>query len=140
MAYTWAPLPPGERIAVRYPDGFKRTDDQGNELYLVLEANLYGMPNVPHGWSKHRDSFIRTRFNSTVDGVTWRCYQSRMDPCLFVIDRYDHNTQDKVPLPRESAPVTQDRTLDESTQGVQDSLVNIAFIDTIPHMIHYALW
>ena len=23
MAYTWAPLPPGDRVAVRYPDGFE---------------------------------------------------------------------------------------------------------------------
>ena len=32
QAYTWAPLPSGERIAVVYPDGFKRYDEFGNEL------------------------------------------------------------------------------------------------------------
>jgi hypothetical protein len=84
QAYTWAPLPEGERIAVVYPEGFKRTNEDGEELYCVLEKNLYGMPNAARGWGQHRDEFIIKRFNE--EG--WRCSRTLMDPCLFVIDKY----------------------------------------------------
>ena len=40
QAYTWAPLPAGERIAVVYPPGFKRFNEDGEEMYAVLEKNL----------------------------------------------------------------------------------------------------
>jgi hypothetical protein len=69
QAYTWAPLPPGERIAVVYPDGFKRVDANGDELFLVLERNLYGLPSAGRGWGKHRDAFILKRFNEP----GWSC-------------------------------------------------------------------
>ena len=84
QAYTWAPLPKGERVAVIYPDGFKRTNAQGDELYLVLERNLYGMPSASRGWGQHRDKFILRHFN--LKG--WSCSQSVHDPCLFVIDKH----------------------------------------------------
>ncbi len=46
QAYTWAPLPKGERVAVIYPDGFKRTNDKGEDLYLGLaEARRGGEHN-----------------------------------------------------------------------------------------------
>jgi len=84
MAYTWAPLPPGERIAVVYPDGFKQRHPQTNEeMFLILEANLYGLPSAGRGWAKTRDAFILSRFNEK----GWRCFRSTSDPCLFVIDR-----------------------------------------------------
>ena len=84
QAYTWAPLPPGERVAVEYPDGFKPgPGPNGETLYMVLERNLYGMPSAARGWGLHRDKFILQHFNEG----NWRCTRSRMDPCLFVIDR-----------------------------------------------------
>jgi site-specific DNA-cytosine methylase len=84
QAYTWAPLPPGERIAVVMPEGFKSRDSDGNELFAVLEKNLYGMPNAARGWGQHRDEFILSHFN----GEGWRCRHTRMDPCLFIIDKW----------------------------------------------------
>ena len=83
QAYTWAPLQPGERIAVVYPHGLKQYGPDGQELYAVLEKNLYGMPNAARGWGKHRDEFIERRFNQK----GWRCKQSIADPCLWIIDR-----------------------------------------------------
>ena len=71
-------------MAVIYPDGFKRTNAQGEELYLVLERNLYGMPSASRGWGQHRDKFILRYFN--LKG--WSCSQSVHDPCLFVIDKH----------------------------------------------------
>ena len=84
MAYTWAPLPKGERIAVVYPEGFRRVDENGDEVFAVLEKNLYGMPNAARGWGQCRDAFILEYFN----GPGWRCKRCYSDPCLFVIDRW----------------------------------------------------
>ena len=91
QAYTWAPIQPGERIAVVYPEGFKRYHEvTGEELFLLLERNLYGAPSAGRGWSIHRNDFIMKRFNQTdPDGVRWSCHKSVMDPCLFIIDRHD---------------------------------------------------
>ena len=91
QAYTWAPLQPGERIAIVYPEGFKRYHEvTGEELFLLLERNLYGAPSAGRGWSIHRNDFIMKRFNQTdSNGVRWSCHKSVMDPCLFVIDRHD---------------------------------------------------
>ena len=54
------------RVAVRYPDGFERKDDEGNELFMILEKCLYGMPSTAREWSKLkcRDSFIMRKFSS----------------------------------------------------------------------------
>ena len=88
QAYTWAPLPPGQRIAVVYPDGFKRRCPKtGEELYAILEYNLYGMPSAGRGWSEHRNKFILSKFNQG----PWSCRQCVHDPCLFVIDKQQSN-------------------------------------------------
>ena len=84
QAYTWADLPRGERIAVVYPSGFRRYNDDGEELFAVLEKNLYGMPNAARGWGQCRDEFILERFNRS----GWRCARTLMDPCLYVVDKY----------------------------------------------------
>jgi len=93
LAYTWAPLPKGERVAMIYPDGFKRTNSEGKELFLVLERNLYGMPSAGRGWGKHRDAFILKHFNAP----GWSCTQCTHDPCLFVIDKLTGSTGAKPP-------------------------------------------
>lgn len=97
QAYTWAPLPPGERIAVVYPDGFKRQDSDGNELFAVLEKNLYGMPNAARGWGQHRDEFIIRRFNQK----GWRCTKSNSDSCLFIIDKIQPDDRWKTDFTKE---------------------------------------
>ena len=119
QAYTWAPLPPGERIAVVYPDGFKKRDERtGEELFLVLEKNLYGMPNAARGWSKHRDAFIMKAFNEG----KWHCEQSVMDPCLFIIDAIDEKraavSQPEGPSGQEGSPA--DNSESESPSGQED--------------------
>ena len=43
QAYLWAPLPPGELIALRYPDGFRKYHN-GEETFIVMRKNLYGHP------------------------------------------------------------------------------------------------
>ena len=70
-------------MAVRYPDGFEQQDDECNELFMILEKCLYGMPSAAREWSMCRDSFIMRKFFS--DG--WSVKKSRQDPCLFVIDK-----------------------------------------------------
>jgi len=97
MAYTWAPLPEGEKVAVIYPEGFKRPPLPAlvpggplQELFMILEKNLYGMPSAGRGWSLHRNKFVEWRFNpgtGLADSGEWTCHRCIADPCLFIIDK-----------------------------------------------------
>ena len=40
QAYCWADLPPGELIALRYPEGFRKFHN-GEETFIVMRKNLY---------------------------------------------------------------------------------------------------
>ena len=83
-AYCWADLPPGELIALKYPDGFKMYDSKtGEELFMILRKNLYGHPGAGRTFSKARDKEIMKKFNTK----DWTCHRCRMDPCLFVITK-----------------------------------------------------
>ena len=96
QAYTWAPLPEGERVAVVYPEKFKRPlkpplypGGEPQELFMILEKNLYGMPSAGRGWSMHRNAFIKWRFNpgnGLEDSGVWTSHRTLADPCLFIID------------------------------------------------------
>lgn len=80
LAYTW-----GERdkpIALRYPQGFKRYDKEGKELYMIAWRQLYGDPGASRGWTKTRDKEILRMYN---DGKEWTARKCRSDPCLYVI-------------------------------------------------------
>ena len=78
-AYCWADVPPGELIALSYPEGYKRVDEYGNELFMVMRKNLYGHPAAARAWTKERDSQLLKHFNKN----GWTCKQAIMDPCLF---------------------------------------------------------
>jgi hypothetical protein len=80
-AYCWADLPEDEKLILKYPKGLDRYDDQGNELFICCEKNLYGAPNSGRNWSKHRDKTLLEEFNK--DGSPWTCNVCEMDPCLF---------------------------------------------------------
>jgi len=81
-AYCWADLPPGELIALKYPDGFKKYHPEtGEELFMILRKNLYGHPSAGRTFSKARDKVILEKFNQD----NWKCKRCRNDPCLFVI-------------------------------------------------------
>jgi hypothetical protein len=85
-AYCWAPMPPGDLIAVKYPAGLKKYDPvTGEERYMILRKNLYGHPAAGRTWGKLRDSEILKHFN--LQG--WKCTQCEMDPCLFYFIRHD---------------------------------------------------
>jgi len=81
-AYCWADLPPGELIALKYPEGWKEFDKTtGEELFIVLRKNLYGHPAAGRTFGKQRDKALLEKFNEK----GWNCSRTRMDPCLFVI-------------------------------------------------------
>ena len=80
-AYCWADVPPGELIALSYPDGYKRTDENGEELFMVMRKNLYGHPAAARAWERERNTQLLTAFNK----AGWTCKSPRMDPCLFAI-------------------------------------------------------
>ena len=67
---------------------------------MVLEKNLYGMPNAARGWGKHRDDFILSYFNKGA----WTCRRTKGDSCLFVIDKdtsYVEGSSSRESLPRQ---------------------------------------
>jgi hypothetical protein len=78
-AYCWASLPPGELIAVRYPDVYKRFNQAGEELYMIMRRNLYGHPAAGRSWEMERNSKLLTHFNTN----NWKCKRLFMDPCMF---------------------------------------------------------
>ena len=83
-AYCWAELPPGELIALRYPDGYKQYDPETNEeLFIIMRKNLYGHPSAGRTFAQQRDAAIMERFNA--DG--WSCSKCRMDPCMFYLTK-----------------------------------------------------
>jgi len=85
QAYCQAGLPKEKRIAVRYPDGFKRHNEKGEELFMVLNKNLYGHPEAGRIWEKERNRVIKKEFNNNEEGFT--CMRSVREPCLFKITR-----------------------------------------------------
>jgi site-specific DNA-cytosine methylase len=83
-AYCWAPLPPGDLIAVRYPPGLKKFHSETKEeMYMILRKNLYGHPAAGRAWGELRDSEILKYFNTG----GWTCVQQDMDPCFFYFTR-----------------------------------------------------
>ena len=89
QAYCQAKMPDDQLIAIRYPEGFRRYDDQtGEELFMVLRRNLYGHPAAGRIWEKERNRVIMKAFNC--EG--WTCKRSRKEPCLFLIKRGEKRT------------------------------------------------
>jgi hypothetical protein len=77
-AYCWATIPQAERIALRYPEGYKRSKD-GKELFMILLKNLYGDPAAARRFTLQRDEALIKDF-SQAGWVVKRLY---MDPCFF---------------------------------------------------------
>ena len=82
-AFCWADLPPGDQIALGYPEGYKQFDKDGNPLFMILRKNLYGHPAAGRQYGIQRDNSLLQKFNEQ----GWKCIRTRMDPCLFRITR-----------------------------------------------------
>ena len=87
QAYCWAKLPDDKLIALKYPKGFERYDEKGNELYIVLRKNLYGVPSAARAWSQERDRFLDKYFNQDHGKGEWSCHKCTMDPSMFYFTR-----------------------------------------------------
>jgi len=72
---------------LKYTKGFERYDEKGNELYIVLRKNLYGVPNAARAWSQERDRFIMKYFNKDHGKGEWSCHKCIMDPSIFYFTR-----------------------------------------------------
>ena len=87
LAYCWADMPKDQLLALQYPKGYERYEENGlgepKPLYIVLRKNCYGVPNAGRIWSHHRDSWMMEHFNR--DG--WTCHKCTYDPTLFYITR-----------------------------------------------------
>ena len=82
-AFLWASR--GEDlIAIKYPPGFRRFDPiTHEELYLVVWAGLYGLPDSPRRFMLERNEFVLTFFNRN----GFACRKSISDPSLMIITR-----------------------------------------------------
>ena len=84
QAYVQAILPENERIAIRYPEGFRRFHPEtGEELFAILRRSLYGHPAAGRYWNDHRNTKIMQEFN--IEG--WTCKRPIKEPCMYVIKR-----------------------------------------------------
>lgn len=82
-AYCCADIPPDQRIALKYPDGFRRFDPiTGDELCMLLLKKLYGDPAACKRWCDFRDAKILNTFKNE----KWSAKRLRMDPTLFLIN------------------------------------------------------
>ena len=78
-AYLHAETREDEKYPIRYPEGMREYDEHGNELYGVLEKNLYGSPVASRRFSQMRDEWIIDTFNKN----GWSAKQMDADPCMF---------------------------------------------------------
>jgi hypothetical protein len=84
QAYPHASLPTDQQVPIRYPDGYKRyCPETGEEMYMLLVMNLYGLPQGGRLWEQRRNQVILETLNQ--DGYT--CSRSRKEPCMFVIKK-----------------------------------------------------
>jgi hypothetical protein len=81
QAFCQAELPEDQKIAIRYPEGFRRYAESGEELFMILRRNLYGHPAAGRIWEKERNVHILEIFNK--EG--WTCKRCVKEPCMFVI-------------------------------------------------------
>ena len=63
QAYCWAELPKDQWMMATYPDGLQRTNEQGEELVMIVKKNLYGGPASGRNWGKLRDYSLLCVFN-----------------------------------------------------------------------------
>ena len=95
QAYCQSDLPADERIAVRYPEGFKRKHPKtGKELFMILKQSLYCHPAAGRYWDQHRNKTVLRLFNT--DG--YKARRSVREPSLVVITRGDNCARDDVDL------------------------------------------
>jgi site-specific DNA-cytosine methylase len=86
QAYPRAALPEEQQVPIRYPDGYKRyCPETGEEMYMLLVMNLYGLPQGGRLWEQRRNKVIIETFNK--DGYS--CSRSRKEPCMFIIKKGD---------------------------------------------------
>lgn len=86
QAYCNAKLEPGQMLAVRYPDGLRRfsepdQDGHREELFMVLQKNLYGLPQAGRLWEQERHRRILCEFNKG----PWKCKKCIKEPSLYYI-------------------------------------------------------
>ena len=49
-------IPPGELIALSYPEGYRKASEQGDALFMIMRKNLYGHPAAVRAWTREWDS------------------------------------------------------------------------------------
>ena len=134
LAYCWADLPKSQLLALEYPKGYERYEENGlgppKPLYIVLRKNCYGVPNAGRIWAQHRDKWMLEHFNSN----GWKCHKCTYDPTLFYITRNQY-TIDPKDVTKTRRPAKEEawvsiHTDDCDGYGTSDSILNDIFAAT----------
>ena len=81
LAYTWGEREGNYKLAMSYPKGFKRYDNNGEELFMVSHRSQYGMAPAGREWFKTRQDKLLKLFNNK----EYSAHVTKSDPCLMNI-------------------------------------------------------
>ena len=70
-------------MPVRFPEGCREFTEEGEELFAILEKNIYGSPLAPRNFSKYLRAWILTEMG--VD-KGWKVIAMELEPCLYKIE------------------------------------------------------
>ena len=78
-AYLAADLPAEEQVPVQMQKGMREYNDKGEEVFSVLEMNLYGSPSACRRFVQMRDEWMIEHFNKN----DWQCVQMVNEKSMF---------------------------------------------------------
>ena len=64
QACCWAKLPKHRWLVGIPPKGLRKANEEGEELYMLVKANLYGSPEGGRNWGLLRDYALLSTFNN----------------------------------------------------------------------------
>ena len=79
-AYLAADLPDEERVPIQMQKGMREYNEKGEELFPVLESNLYGSPTACRRFVQMRDEWMIEHFNNKKG---WQCVQMVNEKSMF---------------------------------------------------------
>ena len=71
-----------QTVAVRMPEGMRKYNAEGQELYGILQRNLYGTPDAPLMWARCFSAFMHDEMGKE-EG--WAVEHMANEPCLWKV-------------------------------------------------------
>jgi len=83
QAFLHADSTEGEQLPVRFAEGCREYDENGEEIYGLLVKNIYGSPLASRNWSIHRNKFMLDIMGKE-EG--WKVTKMLKEPCMFRVE------------------------------------------------------